>query len=42
LNCLEDDPVSDHIITQPNREEFVFVRMLVGYEKFSLTESIDA
>ena len=29
LNILEEEPVDDRYITQPNLEEFVFIRMLV-------------
>ena len=29
LNILEEEPVNDRYSTQPNLEEFVFIRMLV-------------
>ena len=42
LNILEEEPVNDRYITQPNLDEFVFIRMLVGIKKFDYNIYITA
>ena len=37
---MEEEPVNDRYITQPNLEEFVFIRILIDIAKFKYDENI--
>lgn len=41
LNIMEEEPVNDRYITQPNLEEFVFIRMLVTISAYAYSEDIE-
>ena len=38
---LEQEPVPDRVISQPNLSEFVFVRMLVAIEILEILDGIE-
>ena len=41
LNIMEEETMNDRYITQPNLEEFVFIRMLVGIPKYDYNADIE-
>ena len=42
LNIMEEEQMNDRYITQPNLQEFVFVRMLVDIEEWHYDQNITA
>ena len=41
LNIMEEETMNDRYITQPNLEEFVFIRMLITIPKYEYNEDIE-
>ena len=41
LNIMEEETMNNRYITQPNLEEFVFIRMLITIEKYEYLEHIE-